>query len=295
MATVKKRGLGGGRGLDALLGTVRKVQEEVDAVVAGETPEGELQQLPVEWLSRGRYQPRRDMDPEALQELADSIKAQGILQPIVVRKMADKSYEIVAGERRWRAAQLAQLDSVPALVRDISDESAIALALIENIQREDLNPLEEALAMQRFADEFKLSHGQVADAVGKARATVTNLMRLLGLHDEVKKNLAHGDLDMGHARALLALPLAKQVVAAQQVIERGLSVRHTETLVRAMLESKPASATKASDPNVRKLQDELAGRLGAAVQINCNARGKGKLVIAYNSLDELDGILAHIK
>lgn len=295
MATVKKRGLGGGRGLDALLGTVRKVQEEVDAVVAGETPEGELQQLPVEWLSRGRYQPRRDMDPEALQELADSIKAQGILQPIVVRKMADKSYEIVAGERRWRAAQLAQLDSVPALVRDISDESAIALALIENIQREDLNPLEEALAMQRFADEFKLSHGQVADAVGKARATVTNLMRLLGLHDEVKKNLAHGDLDMGHARALLALPLAKQVVAAQQVIERGLSVRHTETLVRAMLESKPASATKVSDPNVRKLQDELAGRLGAAVQINCNARGKGKLVIAYNSLDELDGILAHIK
>lgn len=295
MSTAKKRGLGGGRGLDALLGTVRKVQDDVEAVAAGHGVDGELQQLPVEWMSRGRYQPRRDMDPEALQELADSIKAQGILQPIVVRKIADKSYEIIAGERRWRAAQLVQLATVPVLIRDISDESAIALALIENIQREDLNPLEEALAMQRFADEFKLNHGQVADAVGKARASVSNLMRLLGLHEEVKKNLAHGDLDMGHARALLALPLNKQVAAAQQVIERGLSVRHTEALVRAWLDNKPSSGEKTLDPNVRKLQDDLAGRLGAAVHINCNARGKGKLVIAYNSLDELDGILAHIK
>ena len=295
MATAKKRGLGGGRGLDALLGTVRKVQDEVEAVAAGQAPEGEYQQLPVEWLTRGRYQPRRDMDPEALQELAESIKAQGILQPTIVRKTGDKAYEIIAGERRWRAAQLAQLDTVPALIRDFSDESAIALALIENIQREDLNPLAEALAMQRFADEFKLNHGQVADAVGKSRASVSNLMRLLGLHDEVKKNLAHGDLDMGHARALLALPTNQQVAAAQQVIERGLSVRHTEALVRALLEDKPAVGGKTLDPNVRKLQDDLAGRLGAAVQINCNARGKGKLVIAYNSLDELDGILAHIK
>lgn len=295
MSTAKKRGLGGGRGLDALLGTVRKVQEDVDAVAAGEVPQGAFAQLPVEWLSRGRYQPRRDMDPVALQELADSIKAQGIMQPIVVRKTGDNAYEIIAGERRWRAAQLAQLDSVPALIRDINDESAIALALIENIQREDLNPLEEALAMQRFADEFKLNHSQVADAVGKARASVSNLLRLLGLHEEVKKNLAHGDLDMGHARALLALPVAQQVAAAQQVIERGLSVRHTEAMVRALLENKPAAGERAQDPNVRKLQDELSGRLGAAVQINCNARGKGKLVIAYNSLDELDGILAHIK
>ena len=295
MSTIKKRGLGGNRGLDALLGTVRKVQQDVTAVASGLPPEGELKMLPVEFLSRGRYQPRRDMDPEALQELADSIKAQGILQPIVVREIGEQRYEIVAGERRWRAAQLAQLDKVPALIRDISDEAAIALALIENIQREDLNPLEEALAMQRFAEEFKLTHLEIADAVGKSRAAVSNLMRLLALNEEVKRSLAHGDLDMGHARALLALPDAQQAAAARQIIDKGMTVRQAESLVRQLLAEKPAAGARAADPNVRQLQDRLSDQLGAVVKIDCNAKGKGRLVISYNSLDELDGILAHIQ
>lgn len=295
MSTIKKRGLGGNRGLDALLGTVRKVQEEVTAVAAGLPPEGELKLLPVEFLSRGRYQPRRDMDPEALQELADSIKAQGILQPIVVREIGEQRYEIIAGERRWRAAQLAQLDKVPALIRDFSDEAAIALALIENIQREDLNPLEEALAMQRFAEEFKLTHQEVADAVGKSRAAVSNLLRLLGLNEEVKRSLAHGDLDMGHARALLALSSAQQLLAARQIIDKGMTVRQAESLVRQLLAEKPTAGERKPDPNVRQLQDRLSSQLGAVVKIDCNAKGKGRLVISYNSLDELDGILAHIQ
>jgi len=295
MSTIKKRGLGGNRGLDALLGTVRKVQQEVTAVASGLPPEGELKLLPVEFLSRGRYQPRRDMDPAALQELADSIKAQGILQPIVVREIGEQRYEIVAGERRWRAAQLAQLDKVPALIRDFSDEAAIALALIENIQREDLNPLEEALAMQRFAEEFKLTHLEIADAVGKSRAAVSNLMRLLALNEEVKRSLAHGDLDMGHARALLALPDARQAAAARQIIDKGMTVRQAESLVRQLLAEKPEPGSRAVDPNVRQLQDKLSDQLGAVVKIDCNAKGKGRLVISYNSLDELDGILAHIQ
>jgi len=295
MSTIKKRGLGGNRGLDALLGTVRKVQQEVTAVASGLPPEGELKMLPVEFLSRGRYQPRRDMDPEALQELADSIKAQGILQPIVVREIGEQRYEIVAGERRWRAAQLAQLDKVPALIRDIGDEAAIALALIENIQREDLNPLEEALAMQRFAEEFKLTHLEIADAVGKSRAAVSNLMRLLALNEEVKRSLAHGDLDMGHARALLALPDSQQAAAARQIIDKGMTVRQAESLVRQLLAEKPEPGSRAVDPNVRQLQDRLSDQLGAVVKIDCNAKGKGRLVISYNSLDELDGILAHIQ
>ena len=294
MSTIKKRGLGGSRGLDALLGSVRKVQEEVTAVAAGLPPQGELRQLPVEWLSRGRYQPRREMDPETLQELADSIRAQGILQPIVVRAIGEQQFEIIAGERRWRAAQMARLDTVPALVREFSDEAAIALALIENIQREDLNPLEEALAMQRFADEFKLTHQQVADSVGKSRVAVTNLLRLLALQEEVKRSLAHGDLDMGHARALLALSHEQQLAASRIIVDKGLSVRQTEALVRQMLAEKPDTPMRAIDPNVRKLQDNLSERLGAVVQIDCNAKGKGRLVISYNSLDELDGILAHI-
>lgn len=295
MSTIKKRGLGGNRGLDALLGTVRKVQQEVTAVASGLPPEGELKMLPVEFLSRGRYQPRRDMDPEALQELAESIKAQGILQPIVVREIGEQRYEIVAGERRWRAAQLAQLDKVPALIRNIGDEAAIALALIENIQREDLNPLEEALAMQRFAEEFKLTHLEIADAVGKSRAAVSNLMRLLALNEEVKRSLAHGDLDMGHARALLALPDSQQAAAARQIVDKGMTVRQAESLVRQLLAEKPEPGTRAVDPNVRQLQDKLSDQLGAVVKIDCNAKGKGRLVISYNSLDELDGILAHIQ
>lgn len=297
MVTGKKRGLGSNRGLDALLGTVRKVQQEATETTVNKAPAEELRQLPVEWLFRGRYQPRREMDPEALQELADSISAQGMLQPIVARAQGEQKFEIIAGERRWRAAQLAKLDTVPVWVRDISDEAAIALALIENIQREDLNPLEEAIAMQRFADEFALTHQQVADAVGKSRAAVSNLMRLLALQDEAKRLLENGDIDMGHARALLALPVTQQGSAARQVVARGLSVRQTESLVRQLLAEKNADQKKTDqlDPNVRQLQVNLSERLGAAVQIDCNARGKGRIVIAYNSLDELDGILAHIK
>jgi ParB family chromosome partitioning protein len=237
------------------------------------------------------------MDPAALQELADSIKTQGVMQPIVVRPIGPNMYEIVAGERRWRATQLAGLDNIPAIIRDIPDETAIAMALIENIQRENLNPMEEAIALQRFADEFSFTHQQIADAVGKSRATVSNLLRLMALNPEAKTLLEHGDMEMGHARALLALPENMQGKAARAVVAKGLSVRQTEAMVRTLLTQadKPAESDKTMDPNVRKLQDQLSERLGAPVQIEYNARGKGRLSIAYNSLDELDGILAHIK
>ncbi|MCC2637853.1 MAG: ParB/RepB/Spo0J family partition protein [Moraxellaceae bacterium] len=296
--TTKKRGLGGGRGLDALLSGVRQVKETVAAVEEGKVPvDGELRNLPVEFLQRGRYQPRRDMDPAALQELADSIKTQGVMQPIVVRPIGENRYEIIAGERRWRATQIAGIDSIPVIIREIADETAIAMALIENIQRENLNPMEEAIALQRFADEFQFTHQQVADAVGKSRATVTNLLRLTSLNHEARSLLECGDLEMGHAKALLGLPDNMQGKASRAVVAKGLSVRQTEAMVRALLAQKdqPGATEKTLDPNVRKLQDDIAERLGATVQIEYNARGKGRLVISYNSLDELDGILTHIK
>lgn len=294
----KKRGLGGGRGLDALLSGVKQVKETVSAIEDGSLPiDGELKQLPVEFMQRGRYQPRRDMDPAALQELADSIKTQGVMQPIVVRPISPNKYEIVAGERRWRATQLAGIDTIPVIIRDIPDETAIAMALIENIQRENLNAMEEATALQRFADEFGMTHQQIADAVGKSRATVTNLLRLMSLHSDAKNLLEHGDLEMGHAKAILGLPEELQGKAAKAVVAKGLSVRQTEALVRSLLaqKDKPSENDQALDPNVRKLQDTIAEKLGAPVQIEYNAKGKGRLVIQYNSLDELDGILAHIK
>ncbi|MFN3587562.1 MAG: ParB/RepB/Spo0J family partition protein [Moraxellaceae bacterium] len=297
--TTKKRGLGGGRGLDALLSGVKQVKETVAAVEEGKAAlaDGDLKRLPVEFLQRGRYQPRRDMDPAALQELADSIKTQGVMQPIVVRPVGENRYEIIAGERRWRATQLAGLDVIPAIIREIPDETAIAMALIENIQRENLNPMEEAIALQRFADEFQFTHQQVADAVGKSRATVTNLLRLMSLNAEAKMLLEHGDLEMGHAKALLGLPDNLQGKAAKAVVAKGLSVRQTEAMVRTLLAQKdqPAATERTLDPNVRKLQDEISEKIGAPVQIEYNARGKGRLVINYNSLDELDGILAHIR
>ena len=296
--TTKKRGLGGGRSLDALLSGVRQVKEAVAAVEEGKVPvDGELRNLPVEFLQRGRYQPRRDMDPGALQELADSIKTQGVMQPIVVRPIGENRYEIIAGERRWRATQIAGIDSIPVIIREIADETAIAMALIENIQRENLNPMEEAIALQRFADEFQFTHQQVADAVGKSRATVTNLLRLTSLNHEARSLLECGDLEMGHAKALLGLPDNMQGKAARAVVAKGLSVRQTEAMVRTLIAQKyqPSETEKTLDPNVRKLQDDIAERLGATVQIEYNARGKGRLVISYNSLDELDGILAHIK
>jgi ParB family chromosome partitioning protein len=290
--STKKRGLG--RGLDALLGIGQNAPDAIEEARAG----GQLQQIPIEQLQRGKYQPRRDMRQESLEELANSIKAQGVMQPITVRAIGHQKYEIVAGERRWRATQLAGLDTIPAIVRDIDDNAAIAMALIENIQREDLNPMEEAVALQRLQDEFALTQQQVAEAVGKSRAAVANLLRLLNLNEEVKKLLIHGDLEMGHARALLALDSTQQARTAKEVARRGLSVRQTEGLVRQLCKSETSArkipATKA-DPNINKLQHQLSEKLGAAVTIDHASTGKGKIQIAYNSLDELDGILKHIK
>ncbi|ANI18293.1 MULTISPECIES: ParB/RepB/Spo0J family partition protein [Pseudomonas] len=288
---VKKRGLG--RGLDALLSGSSAATLQEEAVQADSK---ELQHLPLDLIQRGKYQPRRDMDPQALEELALSIKAQGVMQPIVVRPVDKGRYEIIAGERRWRATQQAGLDTIPALVREVPDEAAIAMALIENIQREDLNPLEEAVALQRLQQEFQLTQQQVADAVGKSRVSVANLLRLIALPEEIKTLLSHGDLEMGHARALLGLPEARQVEGARHVVARGLTVRQTEALVRHWLNapSEPAKVVK-SDPDISRLEQRLAERLGAPVQIRHGQKGKGQLVIRYNSLDELQGVLAHIR
>jgi ParB family chromosome partitioning protein len=274
-----------GRGLDALLGNY-----EPGAV------REELKQLRVDVLQRGKYQPRTHMDKGALEELAASIKAQGVVQPIVVRPIANGNYEIVAGERRWRAAQQAGLDTIPAVVRKIPDEAAIAIALIENIQRENLNPVEEANALQRLIDEFQMTHQKVAEAVGRSRAAVTNLLRLLTLQPDVRELLEKGKMDMGHARALLALEGAQQSRAGRQVVERGLSVRETENLVRRLL-SAPGGKSRARsvDPDTKALIEKLSGKLGTRVRLSHGRRGKGKLIIEYGSLDELDGILARIR
>ncbi|WP_313130556.1 ParB/RepB/Spo0J family partition protein [Stutzerimonas nitrititolerans] len=290
MAT-KKRGLG--RGLDALLGGANVSAMQEQAVQADAR---ELQHLPLDLIQRGKYQPRRDIDPVTLEELAQSIKAQGVMQPIVVRPIGGGRYEIIAGERRWRASQQAGLEKIPAMVRDIPDEAAIAMALIENIQREDLNPIEEAMALQRLQQEFQLTQQQVADAVGKSRVTVSNLLRLIALPDEIKTLLSHGDLEMGHARALLGLPLEQQVEGARHVVARGLTVRQTEALVRQWLNDKQvAKAEPKDDPDIQRLEQRLAERLGSPVQIRHGQKGKGQLVIRYNSLDELQGVLAHIR
>jgi len=291
--SAKKRTLG--RGLDALLGASAGARPGSEAS-ANFAAEGLLKELPVDLIQRGKYQPRRDIDPDALQELADSITAQGVMQPIVVRPVSDSRYEIIAGERRWRAAQLAGLADIPAVVRDVPDEAAIAMALIENIQREDLNPIEEAMSLQRLQQEFELSQQEVAQAVGKSRSTIANLLRLMSLPDEVRRMVEHGDLEAGHAKALLGLASADQAGAARHVAGKGLTVRQTEAYVRHLLSaaSKPRP-NKAMDPNIRSLQDDLAQRLGSKVQIQHSAKGKGKLVLSYNSLDELDGILGHIK
>ncbi len=288
---VKKRGLG--RGLDALLSgpTVSALEEQ-----AVKIDQKELQHLPVELIQRGKYQPRRDMDPQALEELAHSIRNHGVMQPIVVRPIGDNRYEIIAGERRWRATQQAGLDTIPAMVREVADEAAIAMALIENIQREDLNPLEEALALQRLQQEFELTQQQVADAVGKSRVTVANLLRRITVPEAIKTMLAHGDLEMGHARALLGLDENRQEEGARHVVARGLTVRQTEALVRQWLSDKPEPAEPGKpDPDIARLEQRLAERLGSAVQIRHGNKGKGQLVIRYNSLDELQGVLAHIR
>ncbi|MFT4823497.1 MAG: ParB family chromosome partitioning protein [Halioglobus sp.] len=296
----KKRGLG--KGLDALLGATSARDKSLHSASA-ETAQGKntlagttLLELPIDLIQRGKYQPRRDMDPDSLQELADSIRAQGVMQPIVVRPISEKKYEIIAGERRWRAAALAQLETIPVVVKDVSDEAAIAMALIENIQREDLNPIEEAASLQRLQREFELTQQEVATAVGKSRSTVANLLRLMSLQEDVRISLERGDIEMGHARALLGLEAMDQSQAARVVVGKGLSVRQTEALVRNILGQKNnAPVSKVLDPNIRQLQDDLSQRIGAKVQIQHTAKGKGKLVLAYSSLDELDGILKHIK
>ena len=303
-----------GRGLADLLGTSRSTPlapgVNGPATAATQTapsapPSEELAKLPLDLLQRGKYQPRVDMRQETLQELADSIKAQGVVQPIVVRPIeapagatsTAQHYEIIAGERRWRAAQMAGLSQIPAVIRRIPDEAAIAVALIENIQRENLNPLEEARALERLINEFALSHQQAADAVGRSRAGVSNLLRLLELPPEVAEHVEKRELEMGHARALLALSNRKQQVeTALIVIKKSLSVRDTEALVRRLQQSPSnrAEADPPGDPNVNRLEQELAEKLGAKVAIQHSSGGKGKLVVSYNSLDELDGILAHI-
>jgi ParB family chromosome partitioning protein len=295
----KKRGLG--RGLDALLGAGNNMQSVGSEAHAGlkDAMGGEdsaFKELPVDLIQSGKYQPRREIEPESLRELADSIIAQGLMQPIVVRPISDRKYEIIAGERRWRATQLAGLDVIPAVIRDVSDQAAIAMALIENIQREDLNPIEEAASLQRLQREFELTQQEVATAVGKSRSTVANMLRLMTLQEDVRRLLEHGDLEMGHARALLGLEGSDQSQAARTVVGKGLTVRQTEALVRNWSAKKTQPASDASvDPNIRHLQDDLSQRLGAKVKIQHSAKGKGKLVLHYNSLDELDGILSHIK
>ncbi|MDG2047870.1 MAG: ParB/RepB/Spo0J family partition protein [Halioglobus sp.] len=295
----KKRGLG--RGLDALLGAGTSAQHaDSQAPAALSNPAGgvglALERLPVDLIQSGKYQPRREIEPESLRELADSIIAQGVMQPIVVRPIADQKYEIIAGERRWRATQLAGLDVIPVVIRDVSDQAAIAMALIENIQREDLNPIEEAASLQRLQREFELTQQEVATAVGKSRSTVANMLRLMTLQEDVRRLLEHGDLEMGHARALLGLEGPDQSQAARTVVGKGLTVRQTEALVRNWFSSNTRSPlANAVEPNIRNLQDDLSQRLGAAVKVQHSAKGKGKLILHYNSLDELDGILSHIK
>lgn len=287
MAAAKKRGLG--KGLDALLGSSR---EDNSKPSSGDS----LQTLDVDLIQRGQYQPRRNFDEEALNELADSIRAQGMIQPIVVRLLSDKkTYEIIAGERRWRAAQIAGLHEIPVIIKDVTDQTAMCLALIENIQRQDLNPLEEAKALERLIKEFEMTHDETADAVGRSRSAVSNLLRLLELDDSVKKMVEARQLDMGHARAILALAKTKQFEVANKVVKQGLSVRATESLIQQLTNKNAKPTKKVKDPNISSLENDISDRLGAKVSINHKSNGRGKVEISYNSLDELDGLLKHIK
>ncbi|MGH6892527.1 MAG: ParB/RepB/Spo0J family partition protein [Dongiaceae bacterium] len=299
VTTDKKRGLG--RGLEALLGQV--APRPMPGILAARD---QLAHVPIDLLQKGKYQPRQDMREESLDELADSIRAQGVVQPIVVRPLGTpvpgepQRYEIIAGERRWRAAQIAGLADVPAVVRHVTDEVAVALALIENIQRENLNPLEEALALSRLITEFKLTHQEAAEAVGRSRAAVSNLLRLLDLPQAIRPLIERRELEMGHARALLSLTNARQLTEVGALVaKKGLSVRETEALVRRLIarqgKSDTARSGRSRDPDISRLENDLADKLGATVELKHNASGKGKLVISYHSLDELDGILAHIR
>ncbi|MDH5736930.1 MAG: ParB/RepB/Spo0J family partition protein [Gammaproteobacteria bacterium] len=281
----KRKGLG--KGLDALLGERPSVDRENTA------PQQNMRQVPIEWIRPGKYQPRQHFAKEPLEELAASIKAKGLMQPVVIRPVGENRYELIAGERRWRASQLAGLDKIPAVINEVDDESAVAMSLIENIQREDLNPMEQAMALQRLINDFSLTHQQVADAIGKSRTGVTNFLRLLSLSEPVARMLESGDLEMGHARAMLVLPDAMQLDAARQVVAKKLSVRETEALVRRLSQPAQPKSVKATtkDVDVRRLEEKLSLKLGQPAHIQPGKKGAGKLVIAYSSLDELDGIL----
>lgn len=299
----RKRGLG--KGISALMGSMPYSSDTLEAdkkqsEVTLPVPESEYRQVPIEFLRPGAYQPRRTMAPDALDDLAQSIKSQGVMQPLIVRAVSDGAgYEIIAGERRWRASQIAGLQQVPCVIRDVSDEAALALAIIENIQREDLSPMEQAIGLQRLKTEFDLTHQQIADAVGRSRTSITNLLRLLHLHDSVKQMLDVGDLEIGHAKCLIALDPDIQVYLAKQVIDEGMSVRATEVFVKKYLASMER-AVKGSlesdhkvDPDINLLQNMLAEKMGASVKIHHRPSGKGRLVINYTTLDELEGIVSH--
>ena len=294
MAT-KKRGLG--RGLDALLSTPGKQPSTVHQTETSTTEtshDSELNELDVDCLQRGQYQPRTDMHTESLDELADSIKQQGVVQPIVVRPLTQDKYEIIAGERRWRAAQMAGLSKVPVVIRHVDDRAAIAMALIENIQRENLNPIEEARSLQRLMKEFELTQEKAAEAVGRSRSGVANLLRLLDLHADVRAMLETRQIEMGHARALLAVDKSAQAQMAQKVASKQLSVRETEQWIRQLNQpKKPSTSPPSMDPNIKRLQTDLSDKLGAKTELKCQPNGKGKIIISFNNNDELDGILDH--
>ena len=286
---VKKNPLG--RNLSSML-SKSALQHAVDNVGSEGSGSDSLKSLPLDLINPGPYQPRSVFDEDRLQELAESIRHQGVIQPVIVRARGD-DYELIAGERRWRAAQIAGIEKIPAIIREVPDEIAIAMALVENIQREDLNPIEEATALRRLVDEFQMTHQEAGEAVGRSRSAVSNLLRLLELSDEVRELVDARHLEMGHARALLTLEPSLQAQAAREVVRKGLSVRETEQLVRR-LKHPPQPKTLVLDPDVQLLQDKLTEKLCASVRLSHNARGKGKLVIAFNSADELDGILEHL-
>ncbi|ADZ93420.1 ParB/RepB/Spo0J family partition protein [Marinomonas mediterranea] len=290
--TVKKRGLG--RGLDALLAPKTPTVEDGDANLEQTEQIKGLTYLPLDWLAKGKFQPRRDMNPAQLDELANSIRQQGIMQPIVVRPIEDQKYEIIAGERRWRAARIAELEQVPVIVRHVEDSDAVVLALIENIQREDLNPIEEALALQRLIEEFHLTQQEVADTVGKSRSAVTNLLRLLGLSAEVRRLLEHGDIEMGHARALLPLEHSEQIQAASQVVTKSLSVRETEKLVRNLQSGNENENEKVELLDYSEQAEKISQKINAQVKIQQSPKGKGKVVIEYRNPEHLELLISEL-
>jgi ParB family chromosome partitioning protein len=292
MSPAKRRGLG--RGLDALLTSNKEIDDAAQSNLTS-VDDSELQYLPIEQLQQGKYQPRKDMSAEALEDLSNSIRSQGIIQPIVVRNVDTNTYEIIAGERRWRAAQIAEIDKIPCIIKNVEDEAAIAIALIENIQREDLNAMEEAIALERLLTEFELTHQEVANAVGKSRTAVSNLLRLNKLNEDVKTLLEHGDIEMGHARALLALEDDLQSNTARTVVAKDLTVRETEALIKKIQAPEKIVEEAVKDPDTKSLEQNLSEKFGSQVTIAHNKKGKGKLVISYTNLDELDGIVARFR